>query len=169
MAEPDHQIKVARYIAGMVWELEKIAISAANYQLAFFLGMARAEADLIVRQTARQELPAQRRLRALYQRLAEERDIITEHRERRMLAAKRFDEAVLPLIRPLKAEGKSLRKIADALNAGGVPTAHGGKWAAQQVADILRRARLIPPAPRSRVPTKRGEGGEKSFDFAPDF
>ena len=56
-------------------------------------------------------------------------------------AADRFAANVLPLIQPLRAEGKSLREIAKALNARGVPTARGGTWAATQVADMLKRAK----------------------------
>jgi hypothetical protein len=54
-------------------------------------------------------------------------------------AADRFAANVLPLIQPLRARGKSLRDIAKALEARGVPTARGGKWAPRQVADILKR------------------------------
>jgi DNA invertase Pin-like site-specific DNA recombinase len=56
-------------------------------------------------------------------------------------AAARFAVNILPLIQPLRAEGKSLREIADVLDARGVPTARGGKWAPTQVADILKRAK----------------------------
>ncbi len=35
---------------------------------------------------------------------------------------------------------KSLRQIAAALNARGIATARGGKWEAQTVANIMRRA-----------------------------
>jgi hypothetical protein len=54
-------------------------------------------------------------------------------------AADRFAANVLPLIQPLRAESRSLREIADILNARGVRTARGGKWAATQIADILKR------------------------------
>ena len=56
-------------------------------------------------------------------------------------AADRFAANILPLIQPLRAEGKSLREIADVLDARGVPTARGGKWAPTQVADMLKRAK----------------------------
>jgi hypothetical protein len=56
-------------------------------------------------------------------------------------AADRFAANILPLIQPLRAEGKSLCEIADVLDARGVPTARGGKWAPTQVADILKRAK----------------------------
>jgi hypothetical protein len=55
--------------------------------------------------------------------------------------ADRFAGNVLPIIREAqKAGASSLRAVADVLNARGVRTARGGKWAATQVRDILRRA-----------------------------
>lgn len=51
-----------------------------------------------------------------------------------------FAANVLPLIREVQATGASLRQIAAALNARGIPTARGGRWAATQVRDYLRRA-----------------------------
>lgn len=54
--------------------------------------------------------------------------------------ADQFAAVVMPLIYTWKAEGASLRKIAEMLNARGVATARGGQWAATQVADIIRRA-----------------------------
>jgi DNA invertase Pin-like site-specific DNA recombinase len=58
-----------------------------------------------------------------------------------MAEADRFAANVLPHIRAAQKTGAlSLRAIADVLNARGVRTARGGKWAATQVRDILRRA-----------------------------
>jgi DNA invertase Pin-like site-specific DNA recombinase len=54
-------------------------------------------------------------------------------------AADRFAANVLPLIQPLRSEGKSLREIAMVLDERGVRTARGGKWAATQIAEILKR------------------------------
>lgn len=51
-----------------------------------------------------------------------------------------FAANVLPVIREVQATGASLRQIAAALNARGIPTARGGRWAATQVRDYLRRA-----------------------------
>jgi DNA invertase Pin-like site-specific DNA recombinase len=49
--------------------------------------------------------------------------------------------AVMPAIREAQAAGAtSLRQIALALNGRGIATARGGKWEAQTVANILRRA-----------------------------
>lgn len=48
---------------------------------------------------------------------------------------------VMPAIREAKAAGAtSLRAIADALNARGIATARGGRWQAQSVANVLKRA-----------------------------
>jgi DNA invertase Pin-like site-specific DNA recombinase len=52
-----------------------------------------------------------------------------------------FAFSVLPHILPMRTEGASLGKIADALNNRGVETARGGKWAATQVRDILLRTK----------------------------
>lgn len=46
---------------------------------------------------------------------------------------------VADLIEPLRAQGKTLREIADALNGSGVQTARGGEWQASQVKRTLER------------------------------
>ena len=56
-------------------------------------------------------------------------------------AARRFAANAVPVIRQVQASGvSSLRGIAAALNARGVRTARGGKWAATQVGAVLARA-----------------------------
>jgi DNA invertase Pin-like site-specific DNA recombinase len=56
-------------------------------------------------------------------------------------AARRFAANVAPVIRQVQDSGvASLRGIAAALNARGVPTARGGRWAATQVRAVLARA-----------------------------
>ena len=55
--------------------------------------------------------------------------------------ADRYAANVLPIIREAqKAGARTLREIADALNARGIATARGGLWYAQSVANILERA-----------------------------
>jgi DNA invertase Pin-like site-specific DNA recombinase len=55
--------------------------------------------------------------------------------------ADRFAANVLPIIREAqKAGARTLREIAQALNARGIATARGGQWYAQSVANILGRA-----------------------------
>jgi DNA invertase Pin-like site-specific DNA recombinase len=59
--------------------------------------------------------------------------------------AYQFAANVLPIIREAQLAGvSSLRSIAEVLNARGVRTARGGKWAATQVRDILRRTDVKP-------------------------
>jgi DNA invertase Pin-like site-specific DNA recombinase len=48
---------------------------------------------------------------------------------------------VMPIIKDIeRAGGKTLRDIAAALNARGIPTARGGKWYAMTVSNLLARA-----------------------------
>ena len=59
----------------------------------------------------------------------------------RMEKADRYSANVLPVIREIQRGGiQSLRGIARALAARGVPTARGGAWTPVQVSDILRRS-----------------------------
>lgn len=53
--------------------------------------------------------------------------------------ADRFATSILPMIREARSSGATLRTIAATLNARGVKTARGGRWAATQVRDILNR------------------------------
>ena len=56
------------------------------------------------------------------------------------------DRTVLPRIQELKAEGRSLRGIAEQLQRDGVPTARrGGQWTHIAVGRILDRAERTPP------------------------
>lgn len=56
-------------------------------------------------------------------------------------AADRFAANVVPLIHQIQESGAaSLRAVAAALAARGIPTARGGEWSAAQVANVLRRA-----------------------------
>jgi hypothetical protein len=55
--------------------------------------------------------------------------------------ADRYAANVLPIIREAqKAGARTLREIAEALNARGIATARGGQWYAQSVANVLARA-----------------------------
>jgi DNA invertase Pin-like site-specific DNA recombinase len=55
--------------------------------------------------------------------------------------ADRYAANVLPIIREAQKAGAStLRQVAEALNARGIPTARGGRWYAQSIANILERA-----------------------------
>jgi DNA invertase Pin-like site-specific DNA recombinase len=55
--------------------------------------------------------------------------------------ADRHAANILPIIREVQRAGaRSLRAIAEALNARGVPTARGGRWQAMTVSNVLARA-----------------------------
>jgi hypothetical protein len=55
--------------------------------------------------------------------------------------ADRYAANVLPIIREAQKAGAStLRQIADALNARGIPTARGGQWYATSVKNLPERA-----------------------------
>ena len=55
-------------------------------------------------------------------------------------AADKFADNVRPIVEQIRASGaSSLRDIASALAARGVPTARGGAWSAAQVANLMRR------------------------------
>ncbi|AWO88005.1 MULTISPECIES: recombinase family protein [Bradyrhizobium] len=55
--------------------------------------------------------------------------------------ADRYAANVLPIIREAqKAGARTLRQMAEALNARGIPTARGGRWYAQSVANVLERS-----------------------------
>jgi hypothetical protein len=58
--------------------------------------------------------------------------------------ADRYAANVLPIIREAKKAGaRTLREIADALNARGIATARGGQWYAQSVANVPHARRTI--------------------------
>src|SRR5262249_41180761 len=58
----------------------------------------------------------------------------------------RYAQNTLPIIEQIRATGAtSLRAIARALEARGVPTARGGRWTPVQVSNLLRRAKLAAP------------------------
>ncbi|RWL79408.1 MAG: recombinase family protein [Mesorhizobium sp.] len=74
--------------------------------------------------------------------------------------AEAFAANVKPIIDQIRASGvSSLRKIAEALNARGIPTARGGVWAATQVRDILFRTEAASRA-RSKVQSRAEQRAE---------
>jgi Recombinase len=52
---------------------------------------------------------------------------------------------VAPIVAQLRAEGASLRQIAERLNDKGVPAPKGGKWSAVQVIRVQAHMRLTGP------------------------
>lgn len=59
---------------------------------------------------------------------------------RHKAGADMFAASVAPALREAQAAGaKTLRQIADALNGRGIVTPRGGRWSAQQVANVMKR------------------------------
>jgi len=55
--------------------------------------------------------------------------------------AERFAANVLPIIREIQASGvTTLRGVARALNARGVPSARGAPWSVEAVSNIIKRS-----------------------------
>jgi hypothetical protein len=72
-------------------------------------------------------------------------------------AARRFAANVAPVIRQVQESGVlGLREIAAVLNARGVRTARGGRWAATQVGAVLARAESTIEMARSRRESSDG-------------
>jgi hypothetical protein len=83
-------------------------------------------------------------------RLAEARKVATEAIGAN---ADRHAANVLPIIREIQRAGAtSLRAIAEALNARGVPTARGGRWQGMPVSNSRGRKRHADVASVARVP-----------------
>jgi DNA invertase Pin-like site-specific DNA recombinase len=55
----------------------------------------------------------------------------------RSAEAKKRSANIMPMIIPLKQDGRSLAQIANHLNQQNIPTARGGKWQATQVARVI--------------------------------
>jgi hypothetical protein len=65
-------------------------------------------------------------------------------------AAERHAATVLPIIRDIKRAGaRTLREIAEALNARGVQTARGGQWYAMTVSAQSSPAPTVQPQSRA--------------------
>jgi hypothetical protein len=69
-------------------------------------------------------------------------------------AVEEDDAETLERIHALRAEGLTLRAIAERLTAEGHQTKRGGEWAGETVRKLLDRA--LPPPPPRRAPSKRG-------------
>lgn len=57
--------------------------------------------------------------------------------------AEGYAQKVAGMVQPMRQAGKTLREIADCLNASGVLTSRGGKWSAAQVMRTLERLEAV--------------------------
>jgi len=144
VAKLDRLSRDVAFVAGLMSQrvpfiVAELGANADPFMLHLYAALAEKERAMIsARTTAALEAAKQRGVALGNPRLAEVRGKGVETNK---ASADQFAANVLPIILPMRAEGASLRKIAEALNARRIPTARGGTWAATQVADILKRAR----------------------------
>jgi DNA invertase Pin-like site-specific DNA recombinase len=112
--------------------------------LPILIAVAKREREMISRRTA----IALQEARARGVRLGNPRAPEAAASGRAVLSARSGEvrRAALPIALPLRAEGLSLQRIADLLNARGVATPRGGHWHAATAAAMLRQAALQTPS-----------------------
>jgi DNA invertase Pin-like site-specific DNA recombinase len=108
---------------------------ADKFQLHLYAALAEQEREFISARTK----AALAEAKAKGVKLGGLRDKTMKRNEAVKANARARAEKVAQTVQPLRAQGASLRQIADALNASGVPTARGGKWQASQVKRVLER------------------------------
>ncbi|MGP3699882.1 recombinase family protein [Rhodobacter sp. NSM] len=108
---------------------------ADKFQLHIYAALAEQEREFISLRTK----AALAEAKAKGKQLGGLRDATGKRNEAVQREAVERAETVAPLILPMRAQGKSLREIADALNETGVRTARSGRWTASQVMRALAR------------------------------
>jgi DNA invertase Pin-like site-specific DNA recombinase len=125
---------------------EKVAFIVAElgehvdaFMLHVYVAVAQKEREMIAERT-RSALAAKKAQGALLgnrKNLAEAQKLGAESNRD---GADRFAEGVLPIVRPMHEQGRSLNAISRYLNTHGVRSARGGSWTAKSVANVLARA-----------------------------
>jgi len=143
VAKLDRLSRDVHFVSGLMAQrvpfiVAEFGVDADPFMLHLFAALAEKERAMISARTKAALAAARARgVRLGNPQLATARAIGTEAVK---AEAERFAENVLPVIREAQAAGaRSLRQIAAALNARGIPTARQGKWAATQVRAILAR------------------------------
>lgn len=113
--------------------------SADKFQLHIYAALAEQEREFISIRTK----AALAEAKAKGVKLGGLRDKTNERNKEIQRKAKERAAKVASVIVPLRNQGLSLRAIADALNASGVPTARGGSWQASQVQRTLERLNTL--------------------------
>jgi DNA invertase Pin-like site-specific DNA recombinase len=109
--------------------------SADKFQLHIYAALAEQEREFISVRTK----AALAEARAKGRQLGGLRDATGKRNEAVQREARARAERVSGIVVPLRRQGASLRQIAEALNASGVPTSRGGEWQAVQVKRTLER------------------------------
>ncbi|MEW2912326.1 recombinase family protein [Leisingera sp. JC11] len=113
--------------------------SADKFQLHIYAALAEQEREFISARTK----AALAEAKAKGVKLGGLRDKTMKRNEVVKANARARAEKVAQTVQPLRAQGASLRQIAEALNASGVPTARGGRWQASQVKRVLERLQAV--------------------------
>lgn len=108
---------------------------ADKFQLHIYAVLAEQERDFISIRTKAALAQAQARGK----KLGGLRDTTMKRNEVVKAEAQKRAQKVAAMVQPMREAGRSLREIAEALNAAGVGTARGGKWQASQVMRTLER------------------------------
>lgn len=112
--------------------------SAAGYLTVGVEGLVAAHFRKVVSEKTRDALA---RLRSQGQRAGEIPYGFTVNGDGRTLYPEPREQAVLERLRGLRADGRSFREIAAALNAAGIPAKHGGRWWPETARSVLSHAR----------------------------
>lgn len=108
---------------------------ADNFQLHIYAALAEQEREFISRRTKAALVEAKAKGKKLggIRPKTEARNVAVKAQ------AEGYAQKVAGMVQPMRQAGKTLREIADTLNASGVQTARGGKWSAAQVMRTLDR------------------------------
>ena len=109
--------------------------NADNFQLHIYAALAEQEREFISARTK----AALAEAKAKGVKLGGLRPKTKKRNEAIQANAKARAEKVAMTVQPLRAQGATLREIAEALNVSGVPTARGGLWQASQIKRVLER------------------------------
>ena len=109
--------------------------TADKFQLHIYAALAEQEREFISIRT-KQSLAA---AKARGVKLGGLRDMTMKRNKAWKEAADAAADSVAPIVLPMRHNGASYQKIADALNAAGVPTPRGKKWAGMSVKNAIDR------------------------------
>ncbi len=144
VAKLDRLSRDVAFVAGLMAQrvafiVAELGADADPFMLHLYAALAEKERALISQRTKAALSAAKARgTRLGNPRLADARAIANS---RHKAGADEFAARVLPVITEIQKTGaETLRAVADALNKRGVPTARGGRWEAQTVANVLRRS-----------------------------
>ena len=138
-------MRLMRFVAGLMVQrvpflVAELGVDVDPFMLHVHAALAEKERRMVSERT-RAALAARKRQGARLGNRTNLADAQALGAARTAEAARRFAENAAPVIREIRNSGvASLRGIAAVLNAHGVPTACGGRWAATQVGAVLARA-----------------------------